>query len=211
LCKLLKAQRGKNSFIQWNSRKDMANASGLLIRIYEEEENRLGITYTEDRVLKDPQRPLAYTEPKSTKGFERLKEALEEAEKQSEMTLLRKKQLEFVRKRDLRASIYCCLSEVGFDCNELVPTERQKMEVIRMYPEFRKGELFLDIKNELESLGIKPTSDDRYWLQQCLDEVLEQASNTIKNQSMIAREHKREEEKALSEFYTTIMKSGIRS
>ena len=80
-----------------------------------------------------------------------------------------------------------------------------------MYPDFRKGELFLDIKNELESLGIRPTSDDRFWLQQCLDEALEQASNTIKNQSMIAREHKREEEQALSEFYQTIIKTGIRS
>lgn len=211
LCKLLKVQRGKDSFIQWNSRKDMANASQLLVRVYEEEEERLGITYTEDRVLKDPQRPLAYTEPRSTKGFERLKEALEEAEKQSEMTNLRKKQLEFVRKRDLRASLYCCLSQVGFDCNELTPQERQKMEVIRMYPDFRKGELFLDIKNELESLGIRPTSDDRFWLQECLDEALEQATNTIKNQSMIAREHKRDEEKALSEFYQTILKTGIRT
>ena len=80
-----------------------------------------------------------------------------------------------------------------------------------MYPDFRKGELFLDIKNELDSLGIRPTSDDRFWLQQCLDEALEQASNTIKNQSMIAREHKREEELALSEFYSTILKSGNRS
>ena len=211
LCKLLKVQRGKDSFTQWNSRKDMANASQLLVKIYEEEEERLGITYSEDRVLKDPQRPLAYTEPRTTKGFERLKEALEEAEKQSEMSSLRKKQLDFVRKRDLRASIYCCLSQVGFDCNELTPQERQKMEVIRMYPDFRKGELFLDIKNELESLGIRPTSDDRFWLQQCLDEALEQASNTIKNQSMIAREHKREEEQALSEFYQTIIKTGIRS
>ena len=80
-----------------------------------------------------------------------------------------------------------------------------------MYPDFRKGELFLDIKNELESLGIRPTSDDRYWLQQCLDEALEQASNTIKNQSMIAREHKREEEQALAEFYSTIMKTGTKN
>ena len=107
--------------------------------------------------------------------------------------------------------VYCCISQVGFDCNELTPQERQKMEVIRMYPDFRKGELFLDIKTELESLGIKPTADDRYWLQQCLDESLEQASNTIKNQSLIAREHKRDEEKALSEFYQTILKSGMRS
>lgn len=207
LCKLLKVQRGKISFTQWNSRKDMANAPQLLVRIYEQEEERLGITYSEDRVLKDPQRPLAYVEPKSTKGFERLREALEEAEKQSEMSQLRKKQLEFVRKRDLRASIYCCLSQVGFDSNELTPQERQKMEVIRMYPDFRKGELFLDIKNELESLGIRPTSDDRNWLSQCLSEALDQASNTIKNQSLIAREHKREEEQALAEFYKTILKS----
>ncbi|OMJ83633.1 hypothetical protein SteCoe_15422 [Stentor coeruleus] len=211
MCKVLKVKRGLNSFTQWSSSKGMANASQLLVRIYEQEEERLGIGYTEDKVIKDPQRPLACTEQKINKGFERLREALEEAEKQSEMSILRKRQLEFVRKRDLRASIYCCLSQVGFDCNDLTPQERQKMEVIRMYPDFRKGELLLDIKNELESLGIRPISDDRVWLQQCLDEALEQASNTIKNQSMIAREHKREEEQELSEFYKTILKNGRRS
>lgn len=186
----------------------MANASQLLVRIYEEEESRLGVVYDKDGVLKDARRPLAFSQSKSTKGFERLKEALEAADQQSEVSILRKKQLEFARKRDLRASIFCSLSLVGFDCNELQPKERQKMEVIRMYPDFRKGELFLDIKNELESLGIRPTSDDGVWLNQCLEEAYEQASNTIKNQSMIAKENKRDDEQSLTEFYKTIVKTG---
>lgn len=74
-----------------------------------------------------------------------------------------------------------------------------------MYPDFRKGELFLDIKNELEGLGIKPTLDDREFLESCLAEAYEQALNTIKNQKMIAKDHKTEEENQLKDFYKTVL------
>ncbi|CAG9327086.1 unnamed protein product [Blepharisma stoltei] len=208
LCHLLKISRAKAAFSSWNSKKNMANASQLLIRIYEEEEKRLGVAYDVDGVLKDPRRPLAYSQSNNTKGFETLKETLEAADQQSEVSILRKKQLEFARKRDLRASIFCCLSLADVNSVDLLPKEKQKLEVIRMYPDFRKGELFLDIKNELETLGIRPTQDDGIWLNQCLDEAYEQATNTIKNQSMIAKQHKNEEEQSLVEFYKTIMRSG---
>jgi hypothetical protein len=205
LCQLLKIPRAKTVFLHWNSHKTMSNASQLLIRIYEEEEKRLGVLYEQGGILKDPRRPLTYNESKGAKGFERLREALQAGE-QSDIMLLRKKQLEFVRKRDLRASIYCVLSLVGFDSNEILPKEMQKMEVIRMYPEFRKGELLLDIKNELESVGIKPINDDKEYLEYCLREAYDQATNTIKNQSMIARESKKEEDKQLDEFYKSILR-----
>lgn len=205
LCQLLKIPRAKNAFLHWNSHKTMSNASQLLIRIYEDEEKRLGVIYEQGGILKDPLRPLTYSESKGVKSFERLREALQ-AGVQSEIVLLRKKQLEFVRKRDLRASIYCVLSSVGFDSNEILPKEMQKMEVIRMYPDFRKGELLLDIKNELEAIGIKPIQDDKEYLDYCLREAYDQATNTIKNQSMIARESKKEEDKQLDEFYKSILK-----
>jgi len=208
LCKVLTVQRAKSAFTSWNSIKNMSNASQLMVKLYEEEEKRLGVEYEEEGVLKNPERPLAYNEAKTTKGFERLREALLAGENQSEISVIRKKQLEVVRKRDLRASIYSCLSLVGFDVNELEGKERQKMEVIRMYPEFRKGELLLDIKYELETLGIRPITDDRVSLEEWLKESYEKASNTKKNQLMIAKDLKRQEEKSLEEFYQKILKNG---
>lgn len=74
-----------------------------------------------------------------------------------------------------------------------------------MYPDFRKGELFLDIKNELEALGIRPTRDDREFLDQYLNEAYEHVLNTITNQKIIAKEHKGVEETALNDFYKTIL------
>jgi hypothetical protein len=199
----LKVERAKHSFLIWNSHNSMSNAAQILIRLYEEEEKRLSIVYDKDGVLIDPQRPLSHSESKS-KGFERLRAALEASEL-SEVNALRLKQIDFVRKRDFRACIYCLLSQVGFDLSDLKPRERQKMEIVRMYPEFRKGELLLDIHLELAALGVKPIADDRVWLDARLREAEEQALNTAKNQSIIARDFKRSEEENLASFYTTVL------
>jgi hypothetical protein len=32
------------------------------VKIYEEEEGRLGVNYTEDGIIQDPERPLAFSE-----------------------------------------------------------------------------------------------------------------------------------------------------
>lgn len=199
----LKVQHAQHSFLNWNSHNSMDNAAQLMIRLYEEEEKRLNIIYDKDGVLIDPKRPLSYTESRS-KGFERLRAALEAAEF-TEVNALKFKQIDFVRKRDFRACIYCLLSQVGFDVSDLKPRERQRMEIVRMYPEFRKGELLLDIHQELNTLGVKPIADDRVWLDDRLREAEELAQNTAKNQSIIARDFKRTEEDNLATFYKTVL------
>jgi hypothetical protein len=50
-----------------------------------------------------------------------------------------------------------------------------------MYPEFRQGEIWDEIKNELRVLGIKPTSDDNTWLESCATNGFELREQTIKN------------------------------
>jgi hypothetical protein len=42
------------------------------------------------------------------------------------------------------------LYRTGFDKNELLPEEKQKIEVIQMYPHFKMGEIWSDIQFELE-------------------------------------------------------------
>ena len=46
---------------------------------------------------------------------------------------------------DLRARVFAILYRTGFDKNELLPAERQKIEVIQMYPNFRIGEIWTEI------------------------------------------------------------------
>jgi hypothetical protein len=52
---------------------------------------------------------------------------------------------------DLRAIIFSILYRTGFDRNELLPNETQRLEVIQLYPHFKMGEIWTDIKFELET------------------------------------------------------------
>lgn len=57
---------------------------------------------------------------------------------------------EKVEEYDLRAIVFAILFRTGFDKNELLPNEKQKIEVIQLYPNFKMGEIWRDIKYELE-------------------------------------------------------------
>ena len=85
---------------------------------------------------------------------------------------------------DIRATIFGTFYRVGFDLHELTPQEKQRMEIIQLYPYLKNGEIWKDIKQELEDkvcLQIlisfqqtKPTSDDQHWMETCIEEALEQ-------------------------------------
>ena len=57
---------------------------------------------------------------------------------------------EKVEEYDLRAIIFAILYRTGFDRNELQPSQTQRLEVIQIYPNFKMGEIWNDIKWELE-------------------------------------------------------------
>lgn len=61
-----------------------------------------------------------------------------------------KKIKEKAEEYDLRAIVFCILYRTGFDRNELQPNEKQKIEVIQMYPHFKVGEIWCDTKFLLE-------------------------------------------------------------
>lgn len=52
---------------------------------------------------------------------------------------------------DLRAIIFAILYRTGFDRNELTPQETQRLEIIQLYPNFKMGEIWSDIKYDLEA------------------------------------------------------------
>ena len=80
---------------------------------------------------------------------------------------------------DFRAIIFCILYRTGFDQNELLPEQKQKIEVIQMYPHFKIGEIWKDTQFYLESNNVKPTSDDYHWMMTSIEEFQEMVQGVI--------------------------------
>jgi len=144
--------------------------------------------------------------------FAKLKEALKAGESDTsvgaEAVLINKLQ-DRVEEYDLRAIIFAILYRTGFDRNELLPNEIQRLEVIQVYPHFKIGEIWTDIKYELEQEKIKPTSDDYHWMITNIEEIQDIAVNSINTQQMIARESRRLQEEDLNRFYDIIRSNKL--
>lgn len=87
------------------------------------------------------------------KGFSKLKDALQATEADSEVgaeayliRMLREKTRQF----DLRGIIFAILYRTSFDKNDLAPEEKQRIEMIQIFPQVRIGEIWTEIKEELE-------------------------------------------------------------
>ncbi len=57
LCTILENNKSFQYFVEWNSSRSTINATQLLIRLYEEEDNRFGVKYN-NGILEDVTRPL---------------------------------------------------------------------------------------------------------------------------------------------------------
>jgi len=55
------------------------------------------------------------------------------------------------------------------------------MEIIQLYPYLKNGEIWRDIKQELEDKNIKATSDDQHWMETCIEEAQEQTEQALHN------------------------------
>lgn len=88
---------------------------------------------------------------------------------------------DFVKSYDLRGSIFATFFRVGFELHELNCTEKQYMEIIKLYPYLKNGEIWKDIKEEIDDLNIKPTSDDCHWVETSVEESREQTVQATVN------------------------------
>jgi hypothetical protein len=50
---------------------------------------------------------------------------------------------------DLRQTVFASFYRVGFDLHELTSSEKQRMELVQLYPYLKNGEIWLDIQQEL--------------------------------------------------------------
>ena len=77
---------------------------------------------------------------------------------------------DLVKSYDLRSTVFATFYRVGFDLHELSNPEKQAMELITLYPFLKNGEIWRDIKEELDDTDVKPTTDDEHWLKTCIEE-----------------------------------------
>ena len=53
---------------------------------------------------------------------------------------------------DLRLTIFASFYRVGFDLHDLTQAEKQRMEIIQLYPYLKNGEIWRDIQEELRDI-----------------------------------------------------------
>ena len=85
---------------------------------------------------------------------------------------------------DLRSQIYGIFCKTGFYRNNITQIEAQRMEVVHNFVEFKKGEIWIEIKEALENKGIVPTKEDNYLINKKIDRMKELMNSCIKNQEV---------------------------
>ena len=78
------------------------------------------------------------------------------------------------------------------------------MELITLYPFFKNGEIWRDIKEELEDTNVKPTTDDEHWLKTCIEEAQEQTQQAEHNQVKLKGEMRNKEQEEIENYFSAI-------
>jgi len=153
--------------------------------------------------------------PSKSKASRILRMALNAAQKLNEKdkqndSYMNKLLDDLVKTYDIRACVFATFFRVGFDLHELTATEKQYMEMIQLYPYLKNGEIWKDIKQELDDMNVKPTSDDKNWMDSSIEGASEQTEQAIVNQSKLLNEVRAKQQGVLDNYFTAIrLKSQI--
>lgn len=109
---------------------------------------------------------------------------LNEKEKDSE-SYLNSMLNELVKSYDIRSCVFATFFRVGFDLHELSAFEKQYMELIQLFPYLKNGEIWKDIKQEMDDVDCKPTGDDKHWMDSAIEMSSEQAEKAHHKQKKI--------------------------
>lgn len=144
----------------------------------------------------------------NSKGFKRLHQAIEASikinKKNFSESYINKMMLDVSHSFDIRATIFCVFYRVGFDLHELIPSEKQRMEIIQLYPYIKNGEIWKDINEEMADINLKPTSDDEHWMETCIEESSEHLENAVYNQNLYSQEIQNKEKEDLDNYFSAI-------
>jgi hypothetical protein len=110
-------------------------------------------------------------------AFARLSQALQAAR---ELDDSEQRLKDSVEATDMRCTIFSVLASVGFDEVEdgLAIHEHMTFACARQYPEFRKGQQWLDVKNELTGQDVTPISADFLLIESKVEEAFNIAMHT---------------------------------
>lgn len=111
---------------------------------------------------------------------------------------------DLVKSYDIRACVFATFFRVGFDLHELNASEKQYMELVQLYPYLKNGEIWKDIKQELDDLNVKATSDDKHWMDSAIELSNEQTEKAVKAQQKILNEVNQRETKVLENYFSAI-------
>ena len=78
------------------------------------------------------------------------------------------------------------------------------MEIIQLYPYLKNGEIWMDIKQELEDGNIKPTSDDANWMNSGIEGAYEQTEQAVVNQKKLLSELKAQQQGVLDNYFAAL-------
>ena len=149
----------------------------------------------------------------SSKGIRRLQQAIEDSNKINKKhfseSYINNIMVDVAHSFDVRATIFCVFYRVGFDLHELTPNEKQRMEVIQLYPYIKNGEIWKDIKLELVDINVKPTSDDEHWLETYIEESDEHLENAIYNQNLYLQEIRLKQQEELDNYFAAIRLKSV--
>lgn len=111
---------------------------------------------------------------------------------------------DFAKSFDIRAVIFGTFYRCGFDLHELSSSEKQMIEVIQLYPYLKNGEIWRDIQEEFEDNALKATSDDRHWMETCIEESREQTQAAIFDQQVLSGEMRAKDQEELDRYFAAI-------
>ena len=111
---------------------------------------------------------------------------------------------DFAKGYDTRSVIFGTFYRCGFDLHDLQPVEKQLMEIVQLYPYLKNGEIWRDISEEFTHANLKPTSDDKHWMDTCIEESLEQTEAAIYEQKVLAADMRSKQQEDLDRYYAAI-------
>jgi hypothetical protein len=138
------------------------------------------------------------------KASRTLQTAIKAGDKVQQTSKLTRIMNDFAKSFDIRAVIFGTFYRCGFDLHELTPSEKQMIEIIQLYPYLKNGEIWRDIEEEFEDTNLKPTSDDKHWMETCIEESREQTEAAIYDQQVLAGEMRSKDQEELDRYFAAI-------
>lgn len=223
LADLMQYRKAAKLFSQWNSQVTMKGSLRILLELWQSEQESAG-NASVNGVIRDLDRPLnpLPTEevPFADRGemsdtdnssFARDRESLASGKLRHARAFATSKTkpaeppAEIGERQDCRAKIYAVLKCINFESQEsLTIAERQRMELIKLYPSAVELENWTRVMESLEARGIKPVSADRKWMEDSIAERKSQAARVQDIQRQLANERRTEDEASLNRFYEDI-------